>query len=255
MWKEALRLQHQRCEVYAQWDAVFKQVLDGSLSAEDFSSLLTQTIVVKFQEISAAVRAIRDELSADTDLQPSMGTGLRVCAAVRKWAADLQLHEKAKYDATVELQGLILEHLSHRSIDAHNQDIAAGTVNDENDKEKLLRHHCRDCPLAALLLRPSPERSTRCFRILFNIESMDEHTEEDSVRLCSGSLGDDDTTAGGGALPGVLSAGEANRDACVRRCQQFNARHALLRRTLHGLEASIAALMLEAQEEISDEAA
>ncbi len=230
MWKDALARQHQRCEVYTQWDYVFKQVLGGTLTAEDFTSLLTQTIVVKFQEISAAVRAIRDAAPTNPE------TPAR--AAVRKWAADLQLHEKAKYDTTVELQSLVIEHLSRRG-----EPLGVGEEDDQ-----VCGHHCRDCPLAALLLHPAPERSVRCFRLLFNLEPMDEHTEDDNG---SGALAEDSDEDGGSG--GTVSRSEADRVTSVRRCQQFNARHALLRRKLQQLQGDIAALMHEAQECISDE--
>ncbi len=228
MWREALQLQYARCEVYKQWNTLFRQVLDGSLTADDFGSLLTQTIVVRFQDISAAVRAIRDNVSDAPD-------------AVRKWSTELQLLEKHKYDTTVEYQALVLAHLSHAKVGDSNKGTQCTTTEPE------VRRHCRDCPLAALA--PSFAVEGRLLhQISFCLEIMDAHNDEDYDGIDNGSFGADEDD--GGDAPWL----ETEQVAWVRSCQQFNAKLAHLRRKMQEQQTEIASLMDEAQEELTNEA-
>ena len=234
LWKDVIQLQHQRCEIYANWDSTFKRVLEGSLSSDDYSSLLTQTIVVSFQENSRRFRDIRDSPSTS--------------AVVSQWTAKLQQLEKAKYDATVEFQKMIIEHISHGST-------ATSRVTAENScaasPASLVvggcAQHCRDCPLSALLLFPPAAKQER-MRITFELDYMDEHDEgaEDE----QGEDADDTNDAVVMCTP----IAEAERVRCVRSCQEFNAKLCLCRSTLMRMQGSVRELVHEAQEEVSDAA-
>ncbi|RNC42140.1 hypothetical protein TcCL_NonESM08260 [Trypanosoma cruzi] len=104
---KALQLQHSRCEVYQLWDAKFHLALSGALSAVDLQTILTNTIVAAFQQVSSSLRQLQDIIRVEEKEAAEDGDLRQFLVA---WIDRVQRLEQEHYHTSVRLSQQIAEH-------------------------------------------------------------------------------------------------------------------------------------------------
>ncbi|KAF5224591.1 hypothetical protein ECC02_002230 [Trypanosoma cruzi] len=104
---KALQLQHSRCEVYQLWDAKFHLALSGALSAVDLQTILTNTIVAAFQQVSSSLRQLQDIIRVEEKEAAENGDLRQFLVA---WIDRVQRLEQEHYHTSVRLSQQIAEH-------------------------------------------------------------------------------------------------------------------------------------------------
>lgn len=212
-WQRVLGLQRDRCQMYSLWEAHFASLLTDPSPSSSFMFVMTETILPAFQRINDKLALVRDDPASASLQSPPIGKLLAT------WAAEIQVKEKKKFEATVAYQRAVIAHLTKAQC------------------------HDPDCPLLTLL---DKEKS----RSKGGNAAVNLLTRQGLFSL------EEDEEAGGGSSSGSAVGGgrscleehERQQNNCCAFAGEFSA----LKKEMRESAGLIAEMMDAAQAELSD---
>lgn len=105
-WLLLKEAQQRRCAVLHEWDSHFSELLRGGRATSEYESILLARLLPELARVNNEIVALRDDPT--------------VPMVLRRVAKRLQDAEKERFDATMQRQRLLVEHVSSQQY--HNSD-------------------------------------------------------------------------------------------------------------------------------------